>query len=217
MENINHNKNFGFQLIQVKALKIFMLSTFLFMIFSCSKDNSSVENSPEIQIDDSDLNPVAAITLPKRTGEPPETTSDVPHVQLNVTRVEEIHEEMVRRIFAIDGIEEQSSVIAGWRGLSIEQNVNIVEEDAIIGGREFGHIHDDGSLHLFLKPERSVEAIDACWAVLHPFAVEKREGWDGFVMLYTPRTIEELNSTFQLIVDGYNYVTGRNEQATNYY
>jgi len=29
------------------------------------------------------------------------------------------------------------------------------------------------------------------------------------VMLYTPRTLEELDVIFQLVVDSYNFVTGR--------
>ncbi len=36
-------------------------------------------------------------------------------------------------------------------------------------------------------------------------------------MLYTPRSMEELDVTFQLIVDGFNFVTGQNIQATDYY
>ena len=34
-------------------------------------------------------------------------------------------------------------------------------------------------------------------------------GNEGMVMLYTPRTLAELDTIFQLIVDSYNYVTGR--------
>jgi len=89
--------------------------------------------------------------------------------------------------------------------------------DALIGGREFAHIHNDGSLHIFLELSRSHEAVRTCWAIFHPFAVQHLDGWDGFVMLYTPQSINELNVTFQLIVDGYNYVTGRNLLATDYY
>jgi hypothetical protein len=32
-------------------------------------------------------------------------------------------------------------------------------------------------------------------------------------MLYTPRTMEELDVVFSLIVDGYNFVTGSNVRA----
>jgi phospholipase/carboxylesterase len=35
-------------------------------------------------------------------------------------------------------------------------------------------------------------------------------------MLYTPQSMDELEVTFQLIVDGYNYVTGKNVAAKDY-
>jgi hypothetical protein len=63
--------------------------------------------------------------------------------------------------------------------------------------------------------ERAREVVEAGWAVWHPWA-KKREGWEGFVMLYTPQSMEELEVTFQLIVDGYNYVTGKSVLATDY-
>ena len=49
--------------------------------------------------------------------------------------------------------------------------------------------------------------MEAGWAEPHPIAVYM--GHEGMVMLYTPRTMEELNVIFQLVVDAYNYVTGR--------
>ena len=38
----------------------------------------------------------------------------------------------------------------------------------------------------------------------------------GFVMLYTPQSMAELEVTFQLIVDGYNCVTGKKVHAKDY-
>lgn len=56
--------------------------------------------------------------------------------------------------------------------------------------REFAHIHPDGSLHIALSPERAQEAIAAGWVEPHPIAAYM--GWEGMVMLYTPRDIAEL-------------------------
>ena len=36
-------------------------------------------------------------------------------------------------------------------------------------------------------------------------------------MLYTPLSMEELRVTFQLIVESYNYVTGRDLRAADFY
>lgn len=70
-------------------------------------------------------------------------------------------------------------------------------------------MNHDGSLHIFLEPDRADEAVEAGWAVHHPFAVDNRDGGDGFVMLYTPQSLDELDVTLQLILDGYNFVTGQ--------
>ena len=112
-------------------------------------------------------------------------------------------------LIAIRVLCDRQSVIASWRALWLSDTVEIKTPSAIIGGREFAHIHDDGSLHIFLEPERAIQAVETGWAIHHPFAVQELDGWDGFVMLYTPQSFEELGVTFQLIVDGYKYVTGK--------
>jgi len=77
----------------------------------------------------------------------------------------------------------------------------------ILVGREFAHIHPDGSLHITLSPERAREAIASGWAEMHPIA--EQIGNEGMVLVYTPMDMEELDIIFQLIVDSYNFVTGR--------
>jgi phospholipase/carboxylesterase len=77
----------------------------------------------------------------------------------------------------------------------------------ILVGREFAHIHPDGSLHVTLSPKRAKEAIEAEWAEYHPLA--HQIGVEGMVLLYTPRDMQELDIIFQLVVDSYNFVTGR--------
>ena len=44
---------------------------------------------------------------------------------------------------------------------------------------------------------------------------EQRAGWEGLVMLYTPQSQADLKIVFQLIVESYNFVTGR-EVTTDY-
>jgi phospholipase/carboxylesterase len=188
-----------------------IILTFLTVI-SCNKDDSNIDNDYGIA-----MGAVAKVEIPKRSGPRPKTTEKVPHVQIGVEPVSEVNEELFRRVYSIPGIENRRSVIAGWRGLWLNEQVTVFVPEATIDGREFAHIHNDGSLHIFLDPFRGIEAVESCWAIFHPFAVERREGWDGFVMLYTPQSFDELDVTFQLIVDGYNYVTAQNLLATDYY
>ncbi|WKK66916.1 luciferase family protein [Lutimonas zeaxanthinifaciens] len=207
-----------------------LLGLMILLVFtSCSGDDSQMTKSNgdtnasnldavNINMATNDMVPeeITVVEIPQRTITRPETTAGIPHVQIGVEPVSEVNDELIRRVFSIPGIENRTSVVGGSHGMWLKEQI-VVFEPMFIGGREFGHIHDDGSLHIFLEPSRSFEAVEKGWAVYHPFAQEGREGWDGFVMLYTPQSMDELDWTFQLIVDGFNYVTGQNVLATDYY
>ena len=157
------------------------------------------------------------VPLPNRAGPRPKTTLNIPHQQIGVELVPEVNTELFRRVYIIPGVEKRRSVITmrNSSALWLNDKSPLVRPEVIIAGREFAHIHPDGSLHATLAPKRVREAVQAGWAIRHPWA-DKREGWEGLVMLYTPQSMEELNATFQLIVDSYNYVTGQNIRATDY-
>ncbi len=159
----------------------------------------------------------ADIPLPRRASPCPETTPNIPHIQIGVEPAPEVDTELVRRAYALPGVENRPSIISlpGARGLWLSDKLPLVHPEVIIAGREFAHIHPDGSLHASLPPKRAREAVQAGWAIRHPWA-DQREGWEGFVMLYTPQSMEELDVTFRLVVDSYNFVTGQNIQATDY-
>jgi len=69
-------------------------------------------------------------------------------------------------------------------------------------------VHPDGSLHASLDPKMARAAVKAGWAVPHPWA-NQRDGWEGFVMIYSPLTEDEIDIIFQLVLESYSYVTGR--------
>jgi Luciferase len=152
--------------------------------------------------------------LPMRKGPAPSTTDSVPHYQIDAQPVPELTTRLLDLVEAIPGIKLRPTVISlpGAKGFWLDESLDLNHPEAIVGGREFAHLHPDGSLHASLSPERAREAVNAGWAVFHPWA-NSRPGWEGFVLLFTPRSVEETNITFQLIVDGYNYVTGRKHTA----
>jgi phospholipase/carboxylesterase len=133
----------------------------------------------------------------------------MPHSQIGVRPVPAVNAELYRRAFALPNVTNQPTVISvpGARALWLDADLPLAHPEAIVAGREFAHIHPDGSLHAALPPERARAAIAAGWAEPHPMALHL--GNEGMVMLYTPRTMEELDVIYQLIVDSYNYVTGR--------
>ena len=147
--------------------------------------------------------------LIQRTGPRPETFKGMPHAQVGVHPDPEVNQELHRRAFSLPGVQERPSVISvpGARALWLDDDVEVAHPEAILRGREFAHIHPDGSLHVALSPDRARTAIEAGWAEPHPLSAPL--GLPGLVMLYTPRTLEELDAIFDLVVDSYNYVTGR--------
>jgi len=157
--------------------------------------------------------------LPTRDGVRPETTDGVPHFQVDAQLVPDVVNEMYRRIFSLPGLEQRptavSGTLAGAQNMWVADNIEIVHPEISLLGRPIGHIHPDSSIHLSIDPLRAADAVNARWGVFHPNA--HMEGWEGYILIYTPRFIHELDSIFQIITDSYNYLTGQNLQATDYY
>lgn len=137
----------------------------------------------------------------------------MPHAQIGVTAEPAIDRELRRRAYALPGVLDRPTVISvlGARALWLADEVDLLRPESILRGREFAHIHPDGSLHATLPPPRAREAIAAGWAEPHPIA--EQLGMPGLVLLYTPRSMEELDVVVDLVVDSYNFVTGRSIDA----
>lgn len=122
---------------------------------------------------------------------------------------------MLRRVANIPGVEIRDTVVSlpGAQGFWLNEDVTLARPDVIVGGREFAHVHPDGSLHASVAPELAAQAVDAGWAVHHPWA-NQRPGWDGFVMIYTPGSVDEMKTVFQLVLESYSFVTGRDMAST---
>ncbi|MDF1728487.1 MAG: DUF5519 family protein [Sulfitobacter sp.] len=149
------------------------------------------------------------VAFPMRDGARPETTSKVPHVQIGIQPVPELEEEMLRQVADFPGVILGATCVSlpGAVGFQLTGDVSIAQPQAIVGGREFAHLHPDGSLHASLHPDTARAAVMAGWAVAHPWA-NKRAGWEGFVMIYTPLTEAELDVVLQLLRGSYTYITG---------
>ena len=149
-------------------------------------------------------------TLPIRTGKKINTSGAVPHVQVGVDPDPKIVSELMAQIFKLPGVENRPTIVSlpGARGMWLTDDVDIKHAEVIVKGREFAHIHPDGSSHIPLPPDRAKESEDKGWSELHPWANEQ-PGWEGLVLLFTPATSDDLEIVLQLIVESYNFVTGR--------
>ncbi|MBV7337836.1 phospholipase [Chloroflexi bacterium TSY] len=155
--------------------------------------------------------------LPERSGPRTQTSGTVPHVQIGVEPVPAVNDELHRLAFALPDVENRPTIVSlpGAQGMWLSDGVPLAHAEVIVSGREFAHIHPDGSLHAPLPYERALEAVEKGWAERHPWA-DQRDGWEGFVMLFTPQSMAELDVIFQLIVESYNHVTGRTVQASDF-
>lgn len=153
--------------------------------------------------------------LPRRLTARPPTSKGMPHSQIGVAPEPAVDRELRRRVFTLPGVLDRPTVISvfGARALWLADDVELLRPESILRGREFAHIHPDGSLHAILPSRRAQEAIAAGWAEPHPIAAQL--GMPGLVMLYTPRTLDELDIVVELVVDSYNFVTGRTIDAAS--
>ncbi len=150
--------------------------------------------------------------LPMRSGPIPQTTNGVPHIQIGAEAIPELSSELLRRVSDLPGVDIRATIISlpGAKGFWILDDVTLARPNAIVGGREFAHLHPDGSLHASLSPDLAKDAVEAGWAAHHPWA-DQRPGWEGFVMIFSPMDREELEVVMQLVEGSYKFVTGKDQ------
>jgi hypothetical protein len=148
-------------------------------------------------------------TLPMRDAPRPQTTDGVPHVQIGVEANADLTAELLRRVAKFPSVVlgETRVSLPGAVGFQLESDFDLARPDVIVGGREFAHLHPDGSLHATLDPDVAKAAVMAGWATPHPWAAQ-RAGWEGFVMIYTPLNDAEFDVVLQLVEGSYSFVTG---------
>ena len=205
---------------------IFFLMSMGLILGGCSTPPPEAEIAQPVETQPNEDEPAEETTmmsdttdfiLPEREGSRTQTSGRVPHVQFGVDPVQAVNDELYRRAYLLPGVEDRPTTVSlpGGRGMWLSDDVSVANPGVILSGREFAHIHTDGSLHAPLPVDRALELSEKGWGEMHPWAGE-RPGFDGFVMLYTPITMEELEVTFQLIVESYNHVTGENLQAADF-
>ena len=154
--------------------------------------------------------PAAAENLPMRKTPTPQTTGRVPHVQIGVHPVPELSKALLERVGSLPGVQLGATRVPlpGAVGFRLQDDMSLAHPEVVVGGREFAQFYPDVSLHASLEPKLALAAIQAGWAVAHPWSSE-REGRQGFVMIYTPTTQAELGVVIQLVEQSYSFVTGR--------
>lgn len=156
--------------------------------------------------------------LPVRPGCRPETTSAIPHSQLDQQPADSsLLDSVLEQARAWPGAVEAGSSISvpGARALLVADGVPTGPADAFLVGREFchGHAQGDHSLHLTLPPAVALRAERAGWVEPHFLAREGRLP-ATVVMLYAPRDADEVTVAVQLVRTSFEYATGQTAPLT---
>ena len=147
--------------------------------------------------------------LPPREGTPAVTTGAVPHFQLNPESTPELIAQLFDEVFSVGIFEDRASILSqgGTRAIWLREGIEITRPECVISGREVAHIHLDGSLHAVLPHGRIPDAEAAGWVELHPYA-GVRPGFEAFVMVFAPRSLDDVAVIVELVFESANFVSG---------
>ncbi|MEM7195492.1 MAG: hypothetical protein AAF402_11110 [Pseudomonadota bacterium] len=156
--------------------------------------------------------------LTERFGPKPNTTSSIPHSQIDQHGSDEIVDKLHEWAFALPDVQNEHSAISvpGARALVMHQNCSC-NQAAFMIGREFAHIHphpDNGSMHLMLSAEDAHEVVYKGWGEDH-FLVTLGHFPKGLVMVFSPRDKDELETIKIILNRSYQFATGRTASAEN--
>lgn len=153
----------------------------------------------------------AKLNLPQRDGPQPDTTSSLPHSQLNQHGPDQIIDKLHTWCFSLPDVENEHSGISvpGSRALVLRDGIKCNHEAFMIG-REFAHIHphpDNGSLHVKLSAEDARDVVDAGWGEDH-YLVTQGKYPPGLIMVFSPRDNAELETVKKVVARSYEFATG---------
>lgn len=149
--------------------------------------------------------------LPARAGPRPTVSSGIPHRQLDQQpEPAALRALLTRRVLGDlpTGVHLAPSGISvpGARALVLDDDLPRGPDEAFLVGREFAHLHPapDHSLHLTLPETTARQVVAAGWAEPHPL-VATGEVPATTVMIYAPRTPEEVEVVHDLVQESHRF------------
>ncbi len=153
--------------------------------------------------------------LPHRSGPSPQVSWSIPQQQLSQNASPALQEALYARISAHAGVRCADSLISvpGARAFTLPGGSGPDNAYLVPRVREFAHLHPDhdGSLHLALPPAQAADLVAHGWGVPHPWAGTRLAA--GFVMLFGPRTAEELETVAGVVAASHDYAAQTQARA----
>ena len=151
------------------------------------------------------------LILTQRRGPKPDTTSGLPHSQLNQHGPNDVIDKLHEWCFSLPSVNNEESGISvpGARALVLHDST-ACNHEAFMIGREFAHIHphpDNGSMHVKLSADDAHDVISAGWGENHYLVTQGRYP-KGLIMVFSPRDEAELETIKKIVSRYYEYATG---------
>ena len=125
----------------------------------------------------------------------------IPQQQQSQNAPAELQEQLFERVSSLKGVSTSGSHISvpGARAFVVSAAGGPDDAFLVPGTGEFAHLHPDydGSLHLALPAPLAADLVVRGWGTPHPWAGTRLA--PGFVMLFGPRTSEELETVIGIV------------------
>jgi hypothetical protein len=148
--------------------------------------------------------------LPRREGSPPKIGQQPPQLQFSDLGPENIRLMLKEWAFgSFPNVSQHDTLISVPTSLALwlDEGVKAAHDDAFMpppGSREFCHLHEDGSFHAVVDVVVEEEILEKKWGVRHMY-------YDRGVkemLVYAPRSEDELNVAQKIIIESYRYASG---------
>jgi len=148
--------------------------------------------------------------LVQRAGPAPDVTWSIPQQQVSQNAPADLQERLLDFARVLPGVTVGPSRISvrGARALNLAEGTGGAEAFLVPSAREFAHLHPahDGSLHLALPPDHARDLVTKGWGRVHPLAGTRLA--PGFVMVFGPRSDEELDTVAGILSMSHAYAAG---------
>jgi len=151
------------------------------------------------------------LNIPTREGEAPEIGQVPPQLQYSDKSPRNIYKEFHDWMFnTFPKVRKEPTRISVPTSIAmwLDENEVVGHIDAFMppaGGREFTHLHLDGSIHTVVDTDTEEEIIRKNWGVRHMYYNQGVKE----ILVYAPRNQKELEILKLIVIKSYEYATGK--------
>tara|TARA_R110002095_G_scaffold206193_3_gene190039 strand:- start:276 stop:764 length:489 start_codon:yes stop_codon:yes gene_type:complete len=156
--------------------------------------------------------------LKPRIGPRPDTTACAPHEQVSQNPDARTYRTFKERAFDFSFVERRPSIISvpGAEALWLAHDHAHGCQESFMVGQEFAHVHPhyDGSMHLMLPIDCTLELFDKGWGEPHPMAATGMIPATA-VMVFAPRDESEIETALKILATSYEFARGKLANPTS--